>query len=242
MRIIPAIDLKSGKCVRLNKGKFDQIKVYSSNPVGMAMTFEEHGAKSLHIVDLDGAKNSQLSQLDVIKAVRIATRLNIQVGGGVKDRDTAEKLLDHGVDRVVIGSLSVSDIPQTKAIIEEFGSDKIVLALDVNINDEGVPMVATHGWQQESSTSLDELIEEYKKVGLKHVLCTDISRDGMLTGPNLSLYQTCVKQHPKIQFQASGGVSSLNDLKALKENKLSGVIIGKAIYENKFTLDDALNI
>ncbi|MFT6834410.1 MAG: phosphoribosylformimino-5-aminoimidazole carboxamide ribotide isomerase [Francisellaceae bacterium] len=242
MQIIPAIDLKSGRCVRLNKGKFDQIKIYSSNPVGTSMSFEKNGAKNLHIVDLDGAKNSELSQFDVIAAIRIATKLNIQVGGGVKDRATVQKLIDNGVNRVVIGSLSVSDIKQTKEIIKEFGSDKIILALDVNINADGIPMVATHGWQKESTTSLDSLIEKYQEVGLEHVLCTDISRDGMLTGPNFSLYETYLKKYPKIKFQASGGVSSLDDLTKLKNNKASAVIIGKALYENKFTLAEALNI
>ncbi len=143
---------------------------------------------------------------------------------------------------MVIGSLSVADIEQTKAIIKEFGNDRIILALDVNISEDGKPMVATHGWQKESTTCLNDLVDEYKQVGLKHVLCTDISRDGMLTGPNTELYQACVKHYPKIQFQASGGVSSLEDLRVLKNNSLSGVIIGKALYENKFSLNDALSI
>lgn len=242
MNIIPAIDLQSGQCVRLSKGQFDRVSVYSDDPVGTAVKFEKAGAKFLHIVDLDGAKNSRFSQTNVISAIRQATNLTIQVGGGINNKEIVQNLINAGVDRVVIGSLAVKDIIATKAIINEFGHNHVVLAFDVNIDLDGVPIVATGGWQHKSEYALDAMMQKYSDVGLKHVLCTDISRDGMLSGPNVALYKSYIDQFRQIEFQASGGVSSLEDLQILKKNDVNAVIIGKAIYENKFSLEQALSI
>ena len=240
MKLIPAIDLRCGQCVRLEKGNFDDITRYKVSPVEVAQSYEAAGAEYLHIVDLDGAKAGELQQIDTILAIKEATNLKVQVGGGISSAMIASRLLDAGISRVVIGSMAVKEVEKTQALFHEFGAEKIVLALDVNINKQGRPMVATHGWQQSSDIDLRTVLPTYGIGSVHHVLCTDISRDGMLRGPNFELYQDCQFNYPSIQFQASGGVSNLNDLLRLRDTGVSGVISGKALYEKRFTLEEAV--
>lgn len=239
MNIIPAIDLINGQCVRLQKGDFDAVTQYTVTPDEVAVSYQQSGANYLHVVDLDGAKQGKLKQLDLIKCIRNSTTSIMQVGGGIKDEHMIDSLLSIGVDRVVLGSIAVKDYEQTVRFIKRFGAAKIVLALDVNMIGE-LPMVATHGWLNTSDKNLYDVIDHYLTYGLQHVLCTDISKDGMLQGANTQLYQQLVVKSPMISFQASGGIGALNDLQNLKKTKVQNVIVGRALYENKFSLNAAL--
>lgn len=235
MRIYPAIDLMSGKCVRLNQGCFASRKIYSDSPVSMAKEFMRLGAKYLHLVDLDGAKQGCLQQLTLIKKVLSISDLRIQVGGGIKNKNTIEQLLSAGADRVVIGTLAVTDPKQVVKWLQEYGPDKIVLALDVRFV-EGIPLIATSGWQSHSILSLWQLLRFYATYA-KHYLCTDISSDGLLEGPNLALYQQWQQQFPNVSYLVSGGIRSIDDIDlCAKLNQVEGVIVGTAIYENKINL------
>ncbi|MDX2163937.1 MAG: 1-(5-phosphoribosyl)-5-[(5-phosphoribosylamino)methylideneamino]imidazole-4-carboxamide isomerase [Gammaproteobacteria bacterium] len=236
MNIYPAIDIKSGECVRLYKGSYDQVTVYEKDPIKMAQRFSEARANYLHVVDLDGAKEGKPVNAEIIIAIKNKFNFIIQTGGGIRNYKQAKNILDNNVDRIVVGSLAVSNPTEIIHWLDEFGPEKIVLALDVR--DE---KLALHGWETPSELSLWEILEKYHKNGLKHVLCTDINKDGTLMGPNIDLYKTCVEKYPHIQFQASGGICQLEDLKNLKQIPVSGVIIGKALYENKFSLQDALS-
>lgn len=236
MKLYPAIDLLNGKCVRLYKGLYDQSTVYDNNPLSMALKFAEQGAKNLHVVDLDGAKSGQAVNLDIIINIKKNTDLIIQTGGGIRTRDQANTILNSGIDKIIVGSLAVSNPSEIKSWIKGFGAERIVLALDTR-NEK----LAVHGWEAESEKSLWELLDDYQDSGLMHVICTDINLDGTLEGPNMNLYKIAVKKYPDILFQASGGISNLRDLKKLSEIPVSGTIIGKALYENKFTLREALD-
>ncbi len=236
MKIIPAIDLKNGQCVRLYKGNFLQETIYNNNPLEVAINFQEEGSKYLHIIDLD-ATISDISNKNIIKEIAQKTDLEIQIGGGIKTKDHIKDLLDAGAKRVILGSVAVKNLELTQKILAEFGVDKIVFAFDVNIVNK-VPMIAIGGWKNISSMSLWSALDFYKNA--KHILCTDISRDGTLTSPNFEFYQEILKKYPKIELQASGGVSSLDDLKKLKEMGAHSVIVGKALYDKKFTLKDAI--
>ncbi|MFT5996792.1 MAG: phosphoribosylformimino-5-aminoimidazole carboxamide ribotide isomerase, partial [Glaciecola sp.] len=198
------------------------------------------GAKVLHIVDLTGAKDPARRQIPLIKSMVATGLMAFQAGGGVRTKQDVIDLLEAGVDRVVIGSLAVSEQALVARWFEEFGADKIVLALDVNIDQNNNKFVATHGWQQNSGVSIDTLITHYSAVGLIHVLCTDISKDGTLKGANNELYKELVAQYPNIQWQASGGIGSLADISALKPTNVQGVILGRALLEGKFTLLEAI--
>lgn len=206
MKIIPAIDLRFGQCVRLEKGRFEDVTHYDLKPEEVAKNYEAAGSDILHVVDLDGAKAGCLAQIETIQRIRKATNMDLQVGGGVSSIEIVELLLSIGVTSVVIGSMAIKEVAKTEAIFRKYDADKIVLALDVHINDAGIPMVATHGWQAGSNTRLDDAIKQYQPCGLKHVLCTDISKDGMLSGPNFELYRQCVERYPDLKFQASGGL------------------------------------
>lgn len=239
MEIIPAIDLYEGQCVRLAQGSFDKVTAYASNPITMAKTFMEQGASQLHVVDLSGAKSGKPKQLEAILAIKQSCDLCLQVGGGLRDEHSIAALLNQGIDRVVIGSLAVNSPAEVLALIENFGMEKFVLALDVKINQE--PMVATHGWQSVSALSLWTVLEKYAEFSGLQILCTDVARDGMLQGPNLSLYRECVSHFPQLCFQASGGIGQLQDLIPLKNTGVRAVIVGKALYEQRFSLSQAFS-
>lgn len=238
--IIPAIDLIEGKVVRLYQGDYNKTTEYQLDPIDVVHQYADDGAQWLHIVDLTGAKDTSKRQLTLISQMVATKRMKFQCGGGVRTKADVEGLLKAGVERVVIGSLAVTQPELVEQWMTEFGPEHIVLALDINIDEAGNKFVATHGWQQDSGVSIEELITRYSKVGLKHVLCTDISRDGTLQGANDSLYMQVVAQFPSIQWQASGGIGSLADIAALKPTKVSGVILGRALLEGKFTVKQAI--
>jgi phosphoribosylformimino-5-aminoimidazole carboxamide ribotide isomerase len=238
--IIPAIDLIEGKVVRLYQGDYNQTTEYKLDPIDVVHQYADDGAQWLHIVDLTGAKDTTKRQLTLISEMVATKRMKFQSGGGVRTKADVEGLLKAGVHRVVIGSLAVTQKEVVEQWMVEFGSEHIVLALDINIDELGNKFVATHGWQKDSGVSIEALIERYSKVGLKHVLCTDISRDGTLQGANDKLYKEVVAQFPDIQWQASGGIGSLRDIEVLKPTNVAGVILGRALLEGKFTVKQAI--
>lgn len=236
MIIYPAIDLIDGNVVRLHKGDFDQLTKYGSDPVSIAQSYADSGAKWLHLVDLDGAKNPKNRQVNLIGKIIEGSGLQVQTGGGIRSFNDVKTLIDAGASRVVIGSLAVRDPVTTKHIFNTFGPERICLAADVVWQNNGF-YIAVSGWQESSTLGLFDFIKTYQDNGLRHTLCTDIDRDGTLSGCNRDLYKTVKQKFPDLQLQASGGVSVLNDLMELPAN---GVIIGKALYEGRFTLKQAL--
>ena len=240
MRIYPAIDLKDGQCVRLTKGDFDTAKIYESDPLKQAQRFVEAGSDWLHMVDLDGAKAGTMQQFDIIANVIANTDLKVQAGGGIRDEATIQKLLNAGLQRVVIGSLAVKDQPLVKSWLKKFDAAKLLLAFDVSINKNGTPEVVTHGWQSGSGVSLWDVLDSYADCGLDTIMCTDVGLDGLLQGPNVELYHAIRKKHPDIKLMASGGVSSMLDLEELVNSGVEGVIVGKAIYEGRIDLQQAI--
>ena len=236
MIIYPAIDLIDGAVVRLHKGDFDRLTKYSANPMCVAKSYADAGAKWLHLVDLDGAKDPEKRQVALIAEIIDDTGLNVQVGGGIRSFEDVETLLTAGASRVVVGSLAAYDIETTKRIFEAFGPERICLAADV-IRQNNSFHIAVSGWQKASSLDLFDFIETYLWSGLRHTLCTDIDRDGTLAGCNRDLYQLVKQAFPNLRLQASGGVSVLDDLVGLPAD---GVIIGKALYEGRFNVKEAL--
>lgn len=240
MIIFPAIDLKNGQCVRLTQGDFSSATIYESDPLLQAKKFHAAGASWLHLVDLDGAKAGVMQQFDIIERLAKSVPLKIQVGGGISETKIIEKLLNAGVQRVIIGSLAVKNQPLVKEWLSHFGRDVIVLAFDVRLDPQNTPEILTHGWQSGSNQSLWDLGQIYVDCGLKTILCTDVSRDGMLAGTNHTLYQMIQKQWPHINILASGGVDSIEDLLQLARFGCAGAITGKALYEGRFNLTTAL--
>jgi phosphoribosylformimino-5-aminoimidazole carboxamide ribotide isomerase len=238
--IIPAIDLMDGGCVRLLKGDFQQRTNYDANPVEMAQSFAADGAEWLHVVDLDGAKNEKAEQSALIIEIAQQSGMKVQTGGGLRELFQIQRLLDAGIERVVIGSLAISAPQTVRYWLSELGPEKIVLALDVVINLDGVPVPAVRGWTETSDTDLWQVLDEFLPAGLKHILVTDIAKDGALNGANTGLYRDIIAKYPQLDVITSGGVGSLNDVKALKALEPAGIIVGKALYENKFTVAQAI--
>ena len=238
--IIPAIDLIDGKVVRLYQGDYGQKTEYSADPQGRFDDYVAQGATQLHLVDLDGAKDSTKRQLTVIRQLLANTKAPVQIGGGVRTEQDVIDLLDAGANRVVIGSTAVKDPATVAGWVEKYGADKIVLALDVNIDAEGNRKIAVAGWQEDSGVTIEALLAHYLPVGLKHVLCTDISRDGTLQGSNVALYRALAAQFPQISWQASGGIGGIADIEALKGSGVGGVILGRSLLEGKFTVKEAI--
>ncbi len=238
--IIPAIDLINGRCVRLYKGDFNQRTDYDEDPIDVAKRFAAEGAERMHIVDLDGAKHGKSSQSDLIMKIAAESGLKVQTGGGIRDLSQIQRLLDGGIDRVVVGSLSVTNPQMVKFWLNEVTPSKIVVALDVNLDENGVPFPATRGWLEAGKRSLWEILDDYSGSGLNTVLITDIGRDGVLGGSNVDLYQEVQSNYPTLNVITSGGVGSIKHVKALKALNPHGIIIGKALYENKFTVADAV--
>lgn len=239
MKIIPAIDLYNGKCVRLLKGEFENRTEYFDDPLQCAYGFSQEGAKEIHIVDLEGAESGEPKQLETILTIKKNTSLRVQAGGGFRNQETIRCVLEHKVDRVVIGSLAVSNPELIKSLIIEYGVERFVLAFDVFSQEQ--PKIAIKGWSESTAFSLWDMLNEYSAFAKLRILCTDINRDGMLIGPNINLYQECITRYPNFYFQASGGVSSLQDLYELKRVGVSSVIIGKALYANYFSLSQAFD-
>uniref|UniRef100_UPI000B35B4E1 1-(5-phosphoribosyl)-5-[(5- phosphoribosylamino)methylideneamino]imidazole-4- carboxamide isomerase n=1 Tax=Thaumasiovibrio occultus TaxID=1891184 RepID=UPI000B35B4E1 len=237
--IIPALDLIDGQVVRLYQGDYGQVTEYPVVPAEQFALYHQAGANWLHLVDLTGAKDTSARQLDLIATILASTPANIQIGGGVRSEQDVKDLLDAGAQRVVIGSTAVKQPEMVKGWMEKYGPEHIVLALDVNIDDQGNRKVAISGWQEDSGVSIEALLDDFLTVGLKHVLCTDISRDGTLAGSNVDLYRDLCAQYPQVAFQSSGGIGSLDDIAALKGTGVKGVIVGRALLDGKFSAEDA---
>ena len=240
MIIYPAIDLRGGRVVRLTEGKFDQEKSYGHDPLAVARGFKAAGATWLHVVDLDGAKDPAKRQTPLVEKLAQESGLRVQTGGGIRDEAQVAALLKAGVRRVIVGSLAVRSPDLVRGWFKKFGPESIILSPDVRLDASGVPRIAAAGWQETTGVALDDFLHDYLPSGLTHILCTDISRDGKLTGPNAALYSQLMEKFPALQLQASGGVSSLDDLRALKQTGSAGAIVGRALYEKKFTLQEAL--
>jgi len=232
MQLIPAIDLRSGHCVWLLHGDFDEETRYSADAGMLLAKYRGLGAEWLHVVDLDGARNGSLENRAIIMRLAQTRTIKLQVGGGLRNTAALAQMLDAGAERAVVGSAALSQIDQVRAWLKHFGPEHLTLAFDVNIDDEGLPRVMTHGWQQQSEHSLWSAVGFYAASGLKHVLCTDVGRDGALTGPNLDLYKEAVRRYPQIEWQASGGIRHARDLHALVETGCTAAISGKALLED----------
>ncbi|HEY5665486.1 MAG TPA: 1-(5-phosphoribosyl)-5-[(5-phosphoribosylamino)methylideneamino]imidazole-4-carboxamide isomerase [Gammaproteobacteria bacterium] len=237
MELIPAIDIRNGRCVRLLYGDFDQETRYELDPRKLAREYRDAGARWLHIVDLDGAESGRRKNAALIREIAAASDLNVQLGGGIRDETSLEEALECA-DRAVIGSLAVTAPDTVSRWLEQYGAERIVLGLDVKLGADGTARIATHGWTEASELSLDAAIERYIPAGLVHVLCTDIARDGAMTGPNVALYGGVVARWPQIVLQASGGVSRLADLEALAAIGVPAAISGKALLEKKILLEE----
>ncbi|KJF90332.1 1-(5-phosphoribosyl)-5-[(5-phosphoribosylamino)methylideneamino]imidazole-4-carboxamide isomerase [Photobacterium leiognathi] len=237
--IIPALDLIEGQVVRLFQGDYGQVTEYKVDPAEQFNLYHQAGANWLHLVDLTGAKDTQARQLFLIEKLLKSTPANVQIGGGVRTEQDVADLLSAGAKRVVIGSTAVKQPEMVKGWMEKYGAEHIVLALDINIDDDGNRIVAVSGWQEDSGVTIEALLDDFLKVGLKHVLCTDISRDGTLAGSNVELYVDLCRQYPQVQFQSSGGIGSLDDISALKGSGVAGVIVGRALLDGKFTAKQA---
>lgn len=238
MVIYPAIDLRDGKCVRLYKGDFATTKIYNDNPAAMLEEFTAAGSEWVHMVDLDGAKAGKFTQGEQIAKLVKNSPLKIEVGGGIRSTEDLELLFAAGVARVVVGSVCVSEPELVNQWMARFGAEKIVLALDCSLDSQGVPKVRTHGWQQESTLSVYDVLDNYPDA--QYVLCTDIGVDGTLAGPSIALYKQIQLHYPNLNLIASGGVGKLADVVELRQLDVHGVVIGKALYENQFDLASAL--
>lgn len=238
--MIPAIDLINGEVVRLYQGDYNQKTNYQYTVQERQQAYAKAGAKVMHFVDLDGAKDSTKRQLATLKTVVNHDSMTIQVGGGIRNEQDVQQLLELGADRVVIGSLAIKQPELVQAWLKTYGGDKIVLALDIKIDEQGNKTLPTHGWIKDSGVNLEDLMEQYINAGIKHILCTDISKDGTLSGSNVQLYTELCEKYPQIQWQASGGIGSLADIKALIPTGVTGVILGRSLLEGKFTLEEAI--
>ncbi|AAM67667.1 1-(5-phosphoribosyl)-5-[(5-phosphoribosylamino)methylideneamino]imidazole-4-carboxamide isomerase [Buchnera aphidicola] len=237
--IIPAFDLINGEIVRLYKGNFFNRTKYDINLYKRLKDYEIKGVKKIHLVDLDGAKNIKDRQIKVFRDIISYTNIPIQIGGGIRNEEDINMFLNLGVKKVVIGSSAIKNKTKVKKWLKIYGPNVIILALDIIIKNNNKE-IAIHGWQETTNITLEEIIEYFSPIGLKHVLCTDISKDGTLSGPNNILYKDIVKKFKHISFQASGGVSRLKDLLSLKKTGVKSVIIGRSLLENKFTIEEAL--
>lgn len=238
--IIPALDLIDGTVVRLHQGDYGQQRDYGNDPLPRLQAYQAEGAEVLHLVDLTGAKDPAKRQIPLLKTLLAGVSVPVQVGGGVRTEDDVAALLDAGAARVVVGSTAVKSPERVKGWFERFGAERLVLALDVRIDETGAKQVAVSGWQENSGVTLEELVETFLPVGLQHVLCTDISRDGTLKGSNVELYKEVCARFPGVAFQASGGIGGINDINALKGSGVKGVIVGRALLEGKFTVAEAV--
>lgn len=237
MILLPAIDLIDGGCVRLRQGDFGSATVYSSDPVAALLGFADEGAAEIHVVDLDGARAGEPCQTKLLQRMAASTPALLQVAGGIRTSDQVDALLGAGIARVVIGSLALVDPPVFAAILDRFGPDRITLALDVRVEGD-TPMVATHGWTRASGRSLNDVLADFPIV--RHLLVTDIACDGMLNGPNARLTALIASAFPDVELQASGGVSALPDLDRLRKAGAARAVVGKAIWEQRFTVSEGI--
>lgn len=238
MLLIPSIDLRGGRCVRLLRGDFAAETRYDLEPHELLGRYRSLGATWLHIVDLDGARDGQLANRALLLTLASQKAVNLQVGGGVRSLAVVDDLLRHGVDRVVVGSAAVEEPAAVAQWITQFGPERVCLAFDVRNDASGTPLVQTRGWTRATTLSLWSAVEGFLAVGLKHVLCTDVDRDGALAGPSLELYREAVRRFPGVQWQASGGVRDAADLAALQGIGVAAAISGKALLEERISAAD----
>jgi len=236
MRIIPAIDIIEGKCVRLSKGDYDTKKIYNESPLEVAKEFEAHGIQYLHLVDLDGAKSKHIVNHKVLEQIASKTSLKIDFGGGLKTDEDLKIAFESGANQITGGSIAVKNPETFKSWLSKFGNDKIILGADAHHEK-----IAVSGWLEESDKELIPFIQEYQKEGVSYVICTDISKDGMLQGPSFDLYKKILDNSEHIKLIASGGISAFDELPKLAEIGCEGTIIGKAIYENRISLKQLEN-
>lgn len=235
MRLIPAIDIIDGKCVRLLQGDYNTQKIYDNNPLDVAKRFEDYGIKYLHLVDLDGAKSQHIVNYKVLETICNHTNLQVDFGGGLKSDDDVRIAFESGAKQITGGSIAVKNPEMFKRWLHNYGVDKIILGADARNRK-----IATQGWQEKSALDVIDFIKQYKKDGVSYVICTDIAKDGMLQGPAVALY-TEIIDTVNVKLIASGGVSSIDDLVKLKEIGCEGAIFGKAIYEGQISLKDIVN-
>ena len=236
MRIIPAIDIIDGKCVRLSKGDYDTKIIYNENPLEVAKSFEAHGIEYLHLVDLDGAKSSKIVNYKILEQIASQTSLQIDFGGGLKSDDDLRIAFESGASQITGGSIAVKNRAIFEKWISEYGSEKIILGADAK--DE---KVSISGWLEDSNEDLIPFIQQYQNKGIQYVICTDIAKDGMLEGPSFDLYEKILKEALGVKLIASGGISTFDELPKLAELGCEGTIIGKAIYEGRITLKQLEN-
>jgi len=241
LTIYPAIDIREGRVVRLAQGDYAAETRYGDNPLEQIETYAKAGAQWLHLVDLDAARAGGYTLAPLLKHIRANTSLKIQTGGGVRSREDVAKILDAGAERVVIGSLAVRQPELVEQWLNEFGPEHLTIALDTRQDDNGHWRLPIHGWTETSETALATLAFRYANAGMQHLLCTDISRDGMLSGPNLDLYIHLTALIPNVSVQASGGVRALDDIPAARAAGCAGIILGRALLEGRFSLQEALN-
>ena len=233
IELIPAIDIIGGQCVRLTKGDYDQKTVYRDSPAEVAREFEQIGFKRLHVVDLDGAKSKHIVNSEVLRRVTTDTQLVVDFGGGIKTDEDIEKAFAAGASMVTIGSIAVTDPDLFMGWLEKYGAEHIILGADVRHGK-----ISINGWKEDSAEDLLPFLKKYVDAGVKNVLCTEISKDGTLTGPAIELYQSIMAAYPGLHLIASGGVSSIDDIKALEAAGIPAVVFGKAIYEGKINLNE----
>ena len=238
--LYPAIDVRDGRVVRLVQGDYDRETRYAADPVQLAADYERAGARWLHLVDLDAARDGGWTLAPLFERLRAQTRLRIQSGGGVRSEGDVERLLRAGVDRVVIGSLAVKQPDLVSRWLARYGVDRLTIALDTREDARGRWTLPTAGWTQGTGARLEHVLGSFRDAGLRHLLCTDIGRDGMLTGPNLHLYQRLRALAPEVSLQASGGARELGDVIAARDAGCAGIVLGKALLEGRFAVADAV--
>lgn len=237
LEIIPAIDIIEGKCVRLTKGDYDTSKVYADNPLDMAKMFEDAGIRRLHLVDLDGAKSKHVVNINVLRTICTETNLVVDFGGGIKTSEDLKKVFDSGASMATAGSIAVTDPQQVYHWIDTFGAERLILGADVRDGK-----ISINGWKEDCPIQLMDFLQNYTDKGIRNILCTDIHKDGMLQGPNVELYSSIMKRFPDIHLIASGGVSCVEDLRALKEAGIPAVVFGKALYEKRIKIEELFTI
>ena len=233
IELIPAIDIIDGKCVRLTKGDYDTKKIYNEDPVSVAKEFEAHGIRRLHVVDLDGARSKHIVNDKVLQRIARETNLVIDFGGGIKTDEDVARAFEAGAHMITIGSIAVTDPERSMEWLHKYGPEHIVLGADVRNG-----RVSINGWKEDSQEELIPFLDRYLSEGMRNVLCTDISKDGMLQGPSIALYREVMEHYPDCHLIASGGVSSMDDIRALEAAGIPAVVFGKAIYEGKIKLEE----
>lgn len=238
MNIIPAIDIQNGCCVRLLQGDFARETKYSDDPPSIASDFRDLGFRQLHIVDLDGARYGKQLNREAVRKITASSGLTIQLGGGIRDQETASAWFDAGISRCVVGSTAVLEPAAVKEWFAEFSPEQIVLALDVRLDENGTPWLSTHGWTRKAGITLWDCVEDYAEAGVVHVLCTDVRRDGAMAGPNVDLYAEFVRLYPHLLLQASGGVRNVADLEALRVTGAHSAITGRALLDGRISKEE----